>query len=229
MEAKKLIRLRCPECKERLYAEKGVEHWYCGYCGFRINDIAEAADKQLKVKAVMQAPPKKNVEAPKPLHEEKALTAAEKERKAMAEADISVGMFDITDANVVDDDITKPKNTNVSWIKRPHGTMPGFPDAKSAAKPTVPDIGIPDLPTTPEVKTPEVPKVPEVKAPEAPKVPEIKAPEAPKVPEVKAPVAPKVPEVKAPEAPKVPEVKAPVAPKVPEVKAPVAPKVPEIK
>lgn len=53
MNIRDLIEMECPACKAGLYADKNAEHWYCGYCGKRIDikAAAELQEKENKLKA----------------------------------------------------------------------------------------------------------------------------------------------------------------------------------
>ena len=49
MEAKKFIRMKCPQCRARIFVDRGMKHWYCGHCGFQI-EIREKPAVQAKAK-----------------------------------------------------------------------------------------------------------------------------------------------------------------------------------
>ena len=53
MNIRDLIEMECPACKAGLYVDKNAEHWYCGYCGKRIEikAAAELQEKENKLKA----------------------------------------------------------------------------------------------------------------------------------------------------------------------------------
>ena len=53
MSIRDLIEMECSSCKNVLYADKNSEHWYCGYCGKRIDikAAAELQEKENKLKA----------------------------------------------------------------------------------------------------------------------------------------------------------------------------------